>query len=213
MNTNTFRQKQKELLGEITQTGAQPTFTDQQLDSWRNDAVGVLYSKNLYTIASTRGTLETQIVASGGVTPRYFALPAGWRRVFNVEFISDTSLDVWDGTANSFNDLEVPGFIRIDEAQDWVGDYLRFVGEKEYSGVDDPYMKAEVNDVVLFDSIMRALVGEYFKRLKASRSQGAGRKTDISPGAIAAGIGLVRTLHHDALGRALNLNKTNTRSV
>ena len=213
MNTNQFRQKQKELLGEITQTGAPPTFTDPQLDSWRNDAVGVLYSKNLYTLASTRGTSETQVLADAGtgVVPRYFTLPVGWRRVFKVEFVNSSESDF--AAAHSFSDLEVAGSIRIDEAEDWVGYYLRFFGEKEYSGVDDPYMKSEVHDVVLFDSVLRALVGEYFKRLKASRSQGAGRKTDVSPGAIAAGIGLVRTLHHDALARALNLNKTHTRSV
>ena len=210
MNTNLFRQKQKELLGEITQTGAPPTFLDPQLDSWRNDAVGVLYSKNLYTLASTRGTSETEIAADvgTGVVPRYFTLPTGWRRVFKVEFVTDNEDTIVK--ANSFNDLEIVNTIRIDEAENWVGYNIRLFGEREYTGVDDTYMRQEVIDVVLFDSCIRALIGEYFKRLKASRSQGAGRKTDISPGAIAAGIALLRTLNHDALARALNLQKTNT---
>lgn len=213
MNTNLFRQKQKELLGEITQTGAPPTFLDPQLDSWRNDAVGVLYSKNLYTLASTRGTSETEILADvgTGVVTRYYALPALWRRVFKVEFVTlneDTIVK-----AHSFNDLEIADTIRIDQAEDYIGYRLRFFGEREYTGVDDAKMKQEVIDVVLFDSCVRALVGEYFKRLKASRAQGAGRKTDISPGAIAAGIALLRTLNHDALARALNLQKTNTVAI
>lgn len=212
MQTSLFRQKQKELLGEITQTGAPAAYADPQLDSWRNDAVGVLYSKNLYTLASTRGTSETQILANGsGVMPRYFPLPTLWRRVFKVEFV--TLIEDSIQKANSFNDMEIAGQIRVDEAGDWSGYYMRFFGEREYTGVDDAYMKQEVVDVVLFDSCTRALVGEYFKRLKASRAQGSGRKTDISPGAIAAGIALLRTLSHDALSRALNLQKTNTWSI
>lgn len=212
MQTSLFRQKQKELLGEITQTGAPPTYADPQLDSWRNDAVGVLYSKNLYTLASTRGTSETLIAADvNGVVPHYFPLPSLWRRVFKVEFVTLTEDLIQK--ANSYNDLEITGQVRVDEAADWIGYYLRFFGEREYTGVDDASMKQEVTDVVLFDSCTRALIGEYFKRLKASRAQGTGRKTDISPGAIAAGIALLRTLHHDALARALNLQKTQSVSV
>lgn len=207
MTPQKFRQKQKELLGEGNlQTGGAPTFTDPQLDSWRDDEVNSLYSKGLYRVGSSRtiaGWVEPTISSD---TLRYYALPTGMRNVFRINYLEVGTEYVW-GSAKSW-DIEDAGFVRLDDAPNHSGHKIRMIGEIEYTGVDDPFMKQEVIDVCLFGSVIRALTGEYVKRQKAHRSRTSTRTTDASPGAIAAGIQNVRVLYNDAVGNALKIQRT-----
>lgn len=207
MTPQKFRQKQKELLGEASiQTGGAPTFTDPQLDSWRDDEVGALYAKGLYRVGSTRtiaGWTEPTISSD---TQRYYALPSGMRNVFRVNFV-EPSTDYIYGKAVSW-DIEDPGFIRLDDAPNFSGYKIRLLGEIEYSGVDDGFMKQEVIDVCLFGSVVRALTGEYVKRQKAHRSRTSTRTTDASPSAIAAGIQVMSRKYEEAQADALKIQRT-----
>lgn len=221
--TSTFRQKQKELLGELSQTGSQPSFTDPQLDSWRNDEVGVLYGKGLYKVASTRGLagyIEPNIVTNvtTGFVPRYYPLPTLWRRVYAVEVIDPTT-DQYMRKILRFDDLEVPGNIRIDNLDLDVGTVavpysLRFRGESEYTGVDDAYMHQEVVDVVLFGSAMRALVSEYMKRIKVKQvTRGNDRQSSLVTWHMSSAIAQLRTLQKDARTSALNIQRTTSVAI
>lgn len=206
MTPQKFRTKQKELLGEATlQTGGAPTFTDPQLDSWRDDEVGTLYSKGIYRVGSSRtisGWTEPTIASE---TLRYYALPTGLRNVFRITYV-DASTDAVVGNARTW-DIEDAGFVRLDSAGEYNGYKIRMVGEIEYTGVDDAFMKAEVIDVCLFGSVVRALTGEYVKRQKAHRARTSTRTTDVSPGAIAAGIAAMSRLHETAQANALKIQR------
>ena len=218
VTTALFRQKQKELLGDISQTGALPTFTDQELDSWRNDEVGSLYGKGIYKVISTRGlaaytepTLAADVVT--GWVPRYYPLPPLWRRVFAVEIIDPASDQLIDQVVR-FDDLEVPGSIRIDDLDNSIGYTLRFRGEAEYTGVDDASAHQDVVDVVLFGSAMRALISEYMKRIKVKQvTRGNDRQSSLVTWHMSSAIAQLRTLHRDAKAAALNSQRAVTVSI
>lgn len=207
MTPQTFRNKQKELLGEAQrQTGAAPTWTDPQLDSWRDDEIATLYSKGLYKVSSTRllaGWTETTIPTySTGTVQRYFTVPTTMRKVIKVEFIDPTTDEVV-GWSNRFDSGESTGFIRLDNAYGNEGYKVRLVGEVEYSTIDD--VTREVADVCAYGSIIRALTGEYIQRQRSARRRTATRTTDASPGAIAAGIGVMMAQYKEKIANALSV--------
>ena len=207
MTPQQFRQKQKELLGELQrQTGAAPTWTDPQLDSWRDDEIGTLYSKGLYKISSTRllaGWTETTIPTySTGTVQRYFAVPATMRKVVKVEFIDPTTDEVV-GFSSRFDSSESTGFIRLDQAHGFEGYKVRLVGEVEYTTIEE--LPREVADVCAYGSIIRALTGEYVQRQRSARRRVSSRTTDVSPGAIAAGIGVMMAQYKEKIKNALSI--------
>lgn len=207
MTAAEFRRKQQELLGEIQrQTGAAVTWEPAQLDSWRNDEIGTLYSKGLYKLDSTRllsgWTEPTVPVYTTGVRQRYFAVPATMRKVIKVEFLDATSDEVV-GTSHRFDSGEGSGFVRLDSAPGYEAYKIRLVGEFEYTTVEE--LPAEVVDVALYGSIIRALTGEYVQRQRSARRRVSSRTTDVSPGAIAAGIALLNSLYKEKIANALSI--------
>lgn len=224
LTTSAFRNKQKEILGEISQTGAQPSFTDPQLDSWRNSEVEVLYGDGIYKVATTRGLVgyvETVITADAitGYVPRYIALPPLWRRVMAVE-IFDQIIDQPVQRVTRFDDLELPGYVRIDELDNYIGvavgrpNIIRLRGEAEYTGVDDPYAHGEVTDMVLFGSCIRALISEYMKRIKVKQvARGNNRESSLVTWHMSSAIAQLRVLKKDARAKALNIQRATTQAV
>lgn len=216
--TSAFRNSQKEILGELAVPGQAPTYTDTELDNWRNKEIGLLYSRGLYKIASTRGLAgytEPTIAAdvTTGLVPRYFALPPLWRRVYGVEYVV-TSTDEFIGKTIKFNDQEVPGFIRLYDIENYVGYNLRFVGEAEYTDLTDPYLRSEVEDVILYGTVLRALVSQYMVRIRAHRTAGRTRnQTDASAWHVASGIIQIRQLLKEAKANALNIQVQRTFAV
>lgn len=207
MTPAVFLKKQKELLGEVQrQSGAAPTWDDPQLNSFRDDEISLLYSKGLYRMNSTRslaGWTESVIPTySTGVIQRYFAMPLTMRRAYKVEFMDPTTDEsVWK--TFHFDTDEEPGFIRIDGASGYEGYKVRLYGEFEYTTID--LCTAEVADVCKFGSVIRALVGQYVQRQRANRARTSTRTTDVSPGAIAAGIAVIGRQYEKAVADALSI--------
>lgn len=207
MTPSQFRTAQKELLGEAgRQTGAAPTWTDQQLDNWRDQELGTLYSKGLYKLSSTRllsGWTEATIPTyASGVRQRYFSVPTNMRKVLKVEYLDPTTEEVI-GTSNHFDSSESTGFVRLDTAHGYEGYKVRLVGEVEYATVDE--LPREVADVCLYGSIIRALTGEYVQRQRSARRRTSTRTTDVAPGAIAAGIAVMTAQYRDKIKHALSI--------
>jgi hypothetical protein len=192
-------------------------FTDPQLDDWRNDEVGQLYSRGLFVRSSTRTlvgwtepTIATAVDGNGNTyVPRYYDLPATFRRVLGVEFVHLTTDEVmW--TSNDFTELEEPGKLRIDDIDKGIGYKIRLFGEREYTAVDDTAIKPEVIEVVKLGVVVQALLSELSRRTKAARSQVATRTTDASPGAVASAVVVARTLLRDAETKARRVQALST---
>lgn len=202
MTPQDFRNKVRSLIADNL-PGVEPQFSNPDLDGWKNDEVGTLYAKGFSKRASTRGTVETTVAVVGESVPRYFALPAGFRRVHRAEFVNVTNDDVVG--EERVDDMEEPGQVRIDSAYLYVGYNLRMFGEKEYTGVEDTAMKTELHEVLKYGVALQALVHEQMKRLKAARTQVATRTQDTSPGAIAAAIASFNNLFRQKLADALDV--------
>lgn len=198
MQTTTFRNKQRDQLGDTVQ-GSQ-SFTDQQLDGWRDDELGLLYARGLFTKDTNYGT---EIVISGTPTPLYYAMPANFRRIDRVEFVSTTDLTEIEGNSFGFDDLERPGYIRIPEATNYNGYGIRVFGQKEYTSVTDTAIHQEVLDVVLYGSCLRALMGEYAKRIETRRSLSTTRRADTTPSDIVTGLNMMERHLQKAVAKAL----------
>ena len=176
MNTATFRAKQRDQLGDTLQ-GAQ-SFDDAQLNGWRDDEVGVLYARGLFKKDTNYGS---EIAITGSPIPLYYAMPALFRRINTIEFVSPTDATEIRGVCRDFDDLERPGYIRIGIADQFDGSSIRVFGEKEYSGIDDTGIKQEVIDVVLFGSCVRALLNSSAQRVQNRRSGATTRRSDARP--------------------------------
>ena len=199
MNVSTFRQKQRDLLGDTTQ-GSQ-TFEDRQLDGWRDDEVGKLYARGLFKKDTNIGT-ETTI---GSVTPVaiYYTMPTAWRRVHRVEFVDATDATLIEGRSYGYDDLERPGYIRIPEAPNFSGYKIRLFGEVEYTAVDDAAMKQEVHDVLLYGSCLRAMVSAMVMRAERRRALSTSRKADTFPRDLVMTVSKFEQLLQEAVALAL----------
>jgi len=192
ISVSNFRLKQRDQLGDIASSSA--TFTDKQLDSWRDDEVGTLYARGLFKRDTNYGT---EILITGSPTPLYYTTPTGFRRINRVEFVSTTDLTEIQSQSYGYDDLERPGFIRIPEAVNYNGYGIRVFGEKEYPTIDDTALNTEVMNVVLFGSCIRALIGEYVKRVESRRSQATTRRADSTPMQMVSGLAMMeRKLQH-----------------
>ena len=198
MNTTTFRGKQRELLGD-TQQGAF-TFEDAALDSWRDDEIGALFSKGLFTRGTNIGSEPT--ISSADPVAIYYTMPTGFRRITKIQFVSATDETDIVGMSYGWDDLERPGYVYIPETSGYGGYKIRMFGEKEYSGVDDSSAKQELIDVILLGSVSRALLSEYMKRVEQRRSLTT-RSGDAGPGDLVSGMALVERKYQKAIARAL----------
>lgn len=213
LTAQAFRQKVRDAIADNNTNGIQE-FTDKQLDGWTADEVGMLYARNLFVRTSTRalvGYTEPTVVAGVGDAEviRYYTMPTGFRRIYGIEYIDATSGAVAGETRN-FDDLEEPGFVRIDTAANFVGYNLRFFGEREYSGVSDTAMNTEVIELVKFGVTLQAMNSELVRRTKAARSQVATRTTDATPGAISAAISIIERQWQKHLADALAIQAIKT---
>jgi hypothetical protein len=214
-----FRQKVRDAIADNAPSGVLE-FTDKVLDGWRDDELGLLYSRGLFVRSSTRTlagwvepTVASTTAANGSsYVNRYYTLPAAFRRVLSLEAIDlNTDGVVW--TFSNWTDLEETGLIRIDDIEPAIGYKLRYFGEREYTAVDDTALKAEVIHVLKLGVVLQAMTSELVRRTKAARSQVATRTTDASPGAIAASIGTVERLHRIAIKDALRIQALSTIST
>lgn len=211
MTPTAFRNEIRRAIADLGTSGA-PEFDNPTIDGWRDLEVDLLYSKGFFARSSTRTlagwdepTVVSTIAGDGSeYVSRYTPMPTGFRRVYSIEFV-DPNTGTFVGESTEFTDAEDPGFIRIDEMARYIDQNIRMHGEREFTGVDDTAIRAEVIDVALWGVVVRALMAEYQKRLKSARSSVATKNTDASPGAIAAGIEVARRLQRDAITSALDL--------
>jgi len=211
MTPQAFRKKVRDAIADNATSGVQE-FSDSVLDGWRDDEVGLLYARGLFFRATTRTlagwtepTIATTAANDGTLyVPRYYALPASFKKVLGVEFV-DTQTDepVWNST--DWTDNEEPGYIRIDDIDRGVGYKLRYFGEREFTAVDDTAITAPVLEVLKYGVVVQAFVSELSKRTKAARSQVATRTTDASPGAISAALYTVERVFKGRLADALRV--------
>lgn len=212
MATNTsFLKEQRELLGDLDATGWQ----DADLNIWRDEEIASLYSNGLFYRATTRGGTETTVVsvlAGDGITqyvPRYYTTPTGFRRIYGIDYV-DPITDEVVAISMDWDDLEEPGKVRVDDAPWHVGYNLRFFGEKEFATVSDAQMKQEILNVVLYGSVLRALVAEFMKRTNSTQSIVSQTNRDTSSGALANGLNVIRALYRDARTKALAVQPRTT---
>lgn len=210
MTPSAFRTKQKELLGEVQrQTGAQATWTDPQLDSWRDDELALLYSKGLFRVGSTRtlaGWTETLVPTyTTGTVQRYFPLPATMRRVYKIELIDPNTDEVVKRTFD-FDSGEDSGFVRLDLAMGYEGYKIRLFGEIEYTIIDTA--PAEIADVAKIGSVIRALVGQYVQSQRANRTRQTNNAVTANPRAITAVLAFMTRLYENAQAHARSIQDT-----
>lgn len=198
MNVGTFRQKQRDLLGDTVQ-GSQ-TFEDRQLDGWRDDEVGILYGRGLFKKDTNYGS---EILISGSPVSIYYTMPTGFRRVSKVEFVSATDQNVVEGHSYGFDDLERPGYIRVPEAPNYSGFKIRLFGEKEYTGVDDAAVRQEVLDVVLHGSCLRAMTAAMVMRAERRRAMSTTRRADVLPRDLVWAVNTFEKLLQEKVQKAL----------
>lgn len=78
-----FRREMRTLLGDSDNS----IFLDADLDTWRDEEVGTLWSVGLFKRGTNRGSEPTIRADRNGLITRYYSMPTSFRRISDVEFI------------------------------------------------------------------------------------------------------------------------------
>ena len=124
------------------------SFTDADLDTFRDKALRYLYKKKLAReVANYSGTHTAMTLAD--TTTIDFALPTNYIRITDVQYWFNASTTYPIGRSSTWDDRVRPGYIRIFDAPDYSGYRIHLTGLRKWSGIDDSLMPDAVYDVCM----------------------------------------------------------------
>lgn len=179
--TASFRAEQRDALSDL---GVTPTFSNAQLDRFRDAELRNLYSYGLgQETTNFAGTKTDMDLATTTATD--WAIPSGWLRITGVEYWTNETVPQFYEDSALWDDRVRSSYVTIWDAPDHFDYRIKLIGLKGWSGIDDSAMPQEIIDVCLYGSLLRAVTSLANKRAASRRNAAASRSSDTSLGSIA----------------------------
>jgi len=160
----------------LSDTAAIKTFTDAQVDTFKNMAVRKLYSYDLANeVTNYDGTKGSMPLAT--IQDTDYSMST-WRRVSKIEYWTNETTPQYIADSRSWDDRVRSGYVTIYDAPSFFNQRIKMIGLTEYTGVTDPTLTSDIYEVILYQAALYALDNFAMHRTSSRRSAAGIRGSD-----------------------------------